>query len=1312
MASLILGTLGSAVGGSLFGGSVLGGLMTGAQLGGMIGGLAGSLIDDALMPARVVRREGPRLGDVQISGAAEGAPIPAVFGRARLAGQLIWATRFRETVTTTRARGGGKGLGAPKTAVETTEYSYAVSLAFGLCEGEIARVGRIWADGQPLDPGSVAMRVHRGAEDQLPDALIAEIEGAENAPAYRGLAYVVLEWLELAPFGNRIPQLAFEIVRPLTEADPDALENRMQAVCLIPSAGEAVYATEPVLREDGRGGSRAENVNTAQGGADIAASLDQLEELAPQMGAAALTVSWFATDLRAGHCLIKPGVETPQKTTTPAEWRVNGVARADAHLVSQHEGRPAFGGTPSDRAVVQAIAALKAKGWRVLFYPFLLVDVPPGNALPDPHGGAEQPAYPWRGRIACHPAPGAPGSPDGTAAAAAQVDALFGAAAAAQFAVDGTEVSWTGGAEWSLRRMVLHYAHLCAAAGGVDAFCIGTEMVGLNAVRSAPGVYPAVARWKELAADVRAILGPGAVLTYAADWSEWNGHAPAPGEWRFHLDPLWSDPNVGAVAIDNYLPLADWRDGGVHADAAPGRAVHDRAYLKGNIEGGEYFDFAYADDAARTAQTRTPIADPLGKPWVFRRKDIHAWWSNPHRDRVGGAELPAPTAWTPQSKPVWLTELGCPAVDKGANRPNVFLDPKSSESALPFFSRGVRDDLIQRRFLEAHLSHWRDPANNPVSSVYGAPMLDVANIYLWAWDARPYPDFPARSDVWADAPNWRRGHWLNGRVGQVPLGALVTALCARAGFADVDASALGGLVTGFVVDRVMSVRDALEPLALAYHFDLVESDGAIRAAPKDAGPVAEIAADALAVPHGAEGIGLALTRGQESDVPQASKLTYADGLADYRQAVAEARRPGASGARVAQSALPLVLDADEAAGIAARLLQDAAIARDAAAFALPPSRLALDPGDAVTLLHAGRSDVYRLREIADGELRRIEAVRSEAAVFGPVEAAPRAAPPPPVAVYGRPVFAFLDLPLLREGDDPQSPWIAARADPWPGAVALYKAPQDDGYALAAAASVPATMGVLRFPLHAGPVSRWDLGNSVYVELFAGALESRPDLDVFAGANLLAVENADGAWELLQFADAVLEAPGQWRLTRLLRGQLGTEDAMRDPVAAGARVVLIDGALVQAPLAAAERLLPIFWRYGPAGAALPDAAFTTVQRSFAGQGLRPYAPCHARGVWQANGDVMLSWTRRGRLAADSWEQEDVPLGEESERYDLEILQGGAVLRAASGLAAPAFLYAAAQQTADFGAPQSALTLRVRQRSAIFGPGAALTATVFA
>src|SRR5262245_58368010 len=61
----------------------------------------------------------------------------------------------------------------------------------------------------------------------------------------------------------------------------------------------------------------------------------------------------------------------------------------------------------------------------------------------------------------------------------------------------------------------------------------------------------------DLAADVKAILGPATKVTYSADWSEYFGHQPpdGSGDVYFHLDPLWSSADIDAIGIDVYWPL-------------------------------------------------------------------------------------------------------------------------------------------------------------------------------------------------------------------------------------------------------------------------------------------------------------------------------------------------------------------------------------------------------------------------------------------------------------------------------------------------------------------------------------------------------------------------------------------------------------------------------------------------------------------------------------------------------------------------------------------------------------------------------------
>lgn len=642
--------------------------------------------------------EGPRLESFTIQSSTEGAGVTRLWGRARVAGQLIWAANFKETVAETTDSAGGKGgrLAASKTTVR--EYLYSLSFAVGLCEGEIDRVARVWADGKPFDLSKVNFRVHRGGETQTPDSLIDAIEN--GAPAFRGLAYIVFEDLPLKDFGNRIPQLSFEIEKSLGEDDPVALENALEAVTLIPGSGEFIYGVTKVTRDAGDGVTASENVNNNDGVTDFSSSLAALTSAAKNLKAVSLVVAWFGDDLRAGNCALRPGVETYDKTTTPALWRGGGVARGEARLVSRIAGRPSHGGTPGDSGVIEAIVAMKAKGLAVQFHPFILMDIPPANGLPDPYGASEQAAYPWRGRIGV-------GAHEGTAGAASDILAFFGTAAATDFTLANGVVSYHGPAEWSLRRMILHAAHLCSAAGGVEAFLIGSELGALTTARDHTGAFPAVAALQSLAAEVKSIL-PAAKISYGADWSEWSGVTKTDGRF-FHLDPLWADPSIAFIGIDYYPPLADWRDGVDHADLNAGwKSQHDRAYIAANIEAGENFDWYYASPADRDAQIRTPIADAAyNEPFVWRAKDIRGWWRNAHRDRPNFVRNAAATAWIPKSKPIRFTEFGCPAVDKGANAPNVFVDPKSSESLLPPFSNGARDDLAQRRTLEAVHEYWR-----------------------------------------------------------------------------------------------------------------------------------------------------------------------------------------------------------------------------------------------------------------------------------------------------------------------------------------------------------------------------------------------------------------------------------------------------------------------------------------------------------------------------------------------------------------------------------------------------------------------------
>ncbi|HVH03298.1 MAG TPA: host specificity protein, partial [Amaricoccus sp.] len=255
MATLLLSAAGSALGGAL--GGSFAGLGT-AVLGKAIGATLGSAIDQRLLGSGAEPVETGRVERFRVMGSSEGSPVARVYGRVRLAGQLIWSSRFLESVNEEEV--GGKGGGG----ATVREYSYSVSIAIALCEGPVLRLGRIWADGIVMDQSGVAFRLHEGSETQLPDPLVAAIEGAEMAPAYRGTAYVVFDNLDLTPFGNRIPQFNFEVFRRPSEGQgglPRSPWRDVRGVALVPGTGEYALATEPVCYRRGDGENPVLNVH-------------------------------------------------------------------------------------------------------------------------------------------------------------------------------------------------------------------------------------------------------------------------------------------------------------------------------------------------------------------------------------------------------------------------------------------------------------------------------------------------------------------------------------------------------------------------------------------------------------------------------------------------------------------------------------------------------------------------------------------------------------------------------------------------------------------------------------------------------------------------------------------------------------------------------------------------------------------------------------------------------------------------------------------------------------------------------------------
>lgn len=224
MAQLALGAVGAVVG------SAVGLPGVGFALGSALGGV---LFPGDGPPDQV--REGPRIHDSKVQNSAHGVMKSVVYGTVRIAGNVVWASEIEEVVNESTQSVGGKGGGDAK--VTTRNYIYYRSFAVAICEGEIIKVSRVWANGkivydedetntlatdegitfkQAFDQvvqsgGATSVSFYTGTESQSADSVMESVEGAGQVPAYRGMAYAVFERLELTEYGNTLPAIMFEV---------------------------------------------------------------------------------------------------------------------------------------------------------------------------------------------------------------------------------------------------------------------------------------------------------------------------------------------------------------------------------------------------------------------------------------------------------------------------------------------------------------------------------------------------------------------------------------------------------------------------------------------------------------------------------------------------------------------------------------------------------------------------------------------------------------------------------------------------------------------------------------------------------------------------------------------------------------------------------------------------------------------------------------------------------------------------------------------------------------------------------------------
>jgi hypothetical protein len=352
-------------------------------------------------------------------------------------------------------------------------------------------------------------------------------------------------------------------------------------------------------------------------------------------------------------------------------------------------------------------------------------------------------------------------------------------------------------------------------------------------------------------------------------------------------------------------------------------------------------------------------------------------------------------------------------------------------------------------------------------------------------------------------------------------------------------------------------------------------------------------------------------------------------------------------------------------------------------------------------------------------LRKLSLVKDdEGAYISFAVAQPPQRPPQQLTFIGATAYELMDLPCLQDADSDPGFYIAARrtgSGTWKGAT-FYKS-VDGGMSFSQLFSLltPTVSGVLFGAVPESEPYTWDTETTINVTVADATVtfESLSDDAVLAGGNAAAM-GADGRWEVVQFADATQISPTLWTLSRLLRGRRGTEHVLGTSQAGDAFVMVSQGTIGRVVLQAAEIGALRVYRGTSIG-----ASFTSGQiQNFTGRGeaLICFSPVNPAAERITDGDLRISWTRRSRLGRTLMSGVDIPLGEATESFSIDILEPHSpaspeiVLRTLASSTTDV-LYSRANQESDFGSPlPSSIKVAIYQLSAITGRGTPIIATL--
>lgn len=478
-----------------------------------------------------------------------------------------------------------------------------------------------------------------------------------------------------------------------------------------------------------------------------------------------------------------------------------------------------------------------------------------------------------------------------------------------------------------------------------------------------------------------------------------------------------------------------------------------------------------------------------------------------------------------------------------------------------------------------------------------------------------------------------------------------------------DVTAATDVVSGMALQERQSASNALDGALAIYNTQLVEVDGKIKASKRGGAAVAAPAVTDLGAafwsPGNEPAVKVETKRVQELELPFRLDLTYFSPTTKYQAATQGATRYTKTALqRSVTITAPIVLVDTTARQTAETLLYRQWIEREEFTFSLPMAYLGLVPGDVLTLPISGNLLRVRLIEVnlsVPGPIQCV-AVLDDAAVLTQVIAGPdlTAASDEAAAIIATSLVAWSGNAIVNDDADSIGFYLVANgttAGYWPGAAIYWSRDGGASYQELDAAPDGATLGTTLTALPAFTnTGVWDTLNTLDVNITAGDIPvTTSDSDMLAGANLALVGD-----ELIQFAVVTALGGTQYRLSRLLRGQRGTDGRWGEHVV-GERFAQFDaGNLRREALGFDLRAKSILVKALTPGQTLGDVSPITVYIS--GEEFKTYAPVLISATRDGSQNITVAWYRRDRKYVGLQDLYDEPISETSESYTVAVLSG--------------------------------------------------------